>query len=52
MPMGTVAHGRLDVASDADINKVKADLHRFCPVAKVVRNSGTELAEIWNITRP
>ena len=37
-------------ASAADMEKVKADLHRFCPVSKVVRNSGTELEEVWNVT--
>jgi organic hydroperoxide reductase OsmC/OhrA len=39
-------------ASEADLEKVKADLHRFCPISKVVRNSGTELEEVWNVTRP
>jgi uncharacterized OsmC-like protein len=38
-------------ASEADVEKVKADLHRFCPIAKVVRNSGTRIEEIWNVTR-
>jgi organic hydroperoxide reductase OsmC/OhrA len=36
----------------SDLEKVKADLHRFCPISKVVRNSGTELEEVWNVTRP
>jgi len=31
---------------------VNADLHRFCPISKVVRNSGMELEEVWNVTRP
>jgi putative redox protein len=39
-------------ASEADLEKVKADLHRFCPISKVVRNSGTELEEVWKVTRP
>jgi putative redox protein len=39
-------------ASEADIEKVKSDLPRFCPVSKVIRNSGTELEEVWNVTRP
>jgi organic hydroperoxide reductase OsmC/OhrA len=39
-------------ASEADMQKVKADLHRFCPVSKVIRNAGTELEEVWNVTRP
>jgi putative redox protein len=38
-------------ASEADVEKVKADLHRFCPIAKVVRNSGTRIEEIWNVIR-
>ena len=32
--------------------KVKADLHRFCPISKVVCNSGTEVEEVWKVTRP
>ncbi len=39
-------------ASVADVEMVKADLHRFCPIAKVVRNSGTQIEEVWNVTRP
>jgi uncharacterized OsmC-like protein len=38
-------------ASESEMEKVKADLHRFCPVSKVVRNSGTQLEEVWNVTR-
>lgn len=38
-------------ASEGSIEKVKADLHRFCPVAKVIRNSGTQIEEVWNVTR-
>jgi uncharacterized OsmC-like protein len=38
-------------ASEAELEKVKADLHRFCPVSKVIRNAGTELEEVWNVTR-
>jgi putative redox protein len=38
-------------ASEADVEKVKTDLHRFCPIAKVVRNSGTQIEEIWNVAR-
>jgi putative redox protein len=39
-------------ASEADIEKIKVDLHRFCPISKVVRNSGTDVEEVWNVTRP
>lgn len=38
-------------ASDEDIEKVKADLNRFCPVAKVLRNAGTEIEEVWIVSR-
>jgi putative redox protein len=38
-------------ASEADVDKVKADLPRFCPISKVIRNSGTKLEEVWNVTR-
>lgn len=48
---------RLDIhvttaASEAALETVKADLHRFCPVSKVIRNSGTEIEEVWRVTRP
>jgi putative redox protein len=39
-------------ASDDDMEKIKADLHRYCPVARVFRNSGTPIEEQWNVTRP
>jgi uncharacterized OsmC-like protein len=39
-------------ADEAQIEKVKVDLPRFCPVSKVIRHSGTDLEEIWTITRP
>jgi uncharacterized OsmC-like protein len=44
----------INITTDADqerIENVKADLHRFCPLAKVVRNSGTEIEEVWNVSR-
>jgi len=39
--------------SDADasaLEKVKTDLGKYCPIAKVIRQSGTEIEEIWNIS--
>ena len=39
-------------ASEADLDKVKADLRRFCPVSKMFRNAGTEIEEVWNVKRP
>ena len=38
-------------ASETDLDKVKGDLRRFCPLAKVIRRSGTELEEEWRVTR-
>ncbi len=38
-------------ASDEDLEKVKDDLRRYCPVAKVIRNSGTVLEEVWEVSR-
>ena len=38
-------------APEAEVEKVKTDLHRFCPVSKVIRNSGTQIEEVWNVTR-
>ena len=38
-------------ATEAEVEKVKTDLHRFCPVSKVIRNSGTQIEEVWNVTR-
>ncbi len=39
-------------ASEADLEKVKADLPRFCAVAKVFRQSGTNVTDSWTIKRP
>lgn len=42
----------IDLVTDAGpeaVEKVKADLRRFCPLSKVMRACGTELKEIWNV---
>jgi putative redox protein len=39
-------------ASEAEIEKVKTDLNRYCPISKVIRNAGTEIEETWNVQRP
>ncbi|MCG8545646.1 MAG: OsmC family protein [Alphaproteobacteria bacterium] len=39
-------------ADDAAIEKVKTDLHRFCPISKVIREAGTTIVETWTVTRP
>lgn len=38
-------------APEDRVARVKADLGRFCPVSKVIRQSGTRLEEVWNVTR-
>ena len=38
-------------ATELQVERVKADLRKFFPVSKVIRQSGTKLEEIWNITR-
>lgn len=45
----------IKVTTDADcaaLERVKLDLRRFCPVAKVFRSAGAEIDELWQITRP
>ena len=37
-------------ASDAEMAKVKAELPMYCPVSKVIRESGTVIEEVWNVT--
>lgn len=39
-------------ADDAAIETIKTDLGKYCPVAKVLREAGTDITEIWNVTRP
>ncbi len=39
-------------AEDAKIDRLKADLAKFCPVSKVIRGAGTKLTEVWNISCP
>jgi uncharacterized OsmC-like protein len=43
--------GKADV-DEATLEKVKTDLGKFCPIAKVIRGSGTVIEEIWNISKP
>lgn len=38
-------------ASDRDIEEIRTDLAKFCPVAKVLRAAGTDLVETWNVER-
>ena len=44
---------RLTTAADfAAIEAAKNDLAKFCPVAKVIRGSGTQVVEEWHLSRP
>lgn len=38
-------------ASDADMEKVKTELPMYCPVSKVIREAGTVVEEVWNVTK-
>src|SRR2546429_1237955 len=43
-------HIDLETGADAAaVEKVKRDLQRFCPLSKVLRASGTEVKEEWNV---
>jgi len=37
-------------ATPAQMEVIKTDLARFCPIAKVLRASGTEIAETWTVS--
>ena len=37
-------------ATEAQMDQLRTELTMFCPIAKLVRASGTELTEIWNVT--
>lgn len=39
-------------ADDAKMALVKRELGMFCAVSKVIRASGTEIEEVWTVTRP
>ena len=45
----------IDVTTDADdsaMELVKADLPRYCPVSKVMRQAGSTVTDVWTIKRP
>ena len=37
--------------SDDQIAQLQSDLKKFCPLSMLIRESGTELNEIWNVTK-
>jgi len=39
-------------APDTAIEAAKTDLRRFCAVSKAIRAGGTDLQEVWTVTRP
>ena len=44
----------VEVETDADaasVERVKRELAMFCPLAKVLRGSGTELREVWSVRK-
>ncbi|MEM7021111.1 MAG: OsmC family protein [Pseudomonadota bacterium] len=45
----------IDITTDADdakIDTVKRQLAMFCPVSKVIRQSGSTVDEVWTVHRP
>ncbi len=44
----------IDVATSADaaqMDQLRRELAMYCPLAKVIRASGTVLTEVWNVTQ-
>lgn len=39
-------------APDDQIEQLKDDLRKFCPISNVIRQSGTDLTETWTVNRP
>ena len=42
----------IDIATDAtaeQMEKIKTDLRKYCPIAKVVRGNGATITENWNV---
>ncbi|MCZ6604487.1 MAG: OsmC family protein [Alphaproteobacteria bacterium] len=39
-------------ATDEEMETIKADLRRFCAVATTFRAAGTEIEEVWTVSRP
>ena len=39
-------------ADDAQIAQLQQELAMYCPIAKLIRMSGTDLKEVWTVTRP
>lgn len=50
-PIIRLAIGFATDADEARVVRLKADLGRFCPVSKILRQSGTKVEEVWTVTR-
>jgi len=51
VPFQTIAL-TIDIATDAteaQMDVIKTDLGRFCPIAKALRAAGTQIEETWNV---
>ncbi len=51
-PKITLTISGISDVDPATLEKVKTDLGRFCPIAKVIRAAGTDIEEIWDISKP
>lgn len=46
---------RIEVTTDGGelaIETLKSDLRKYCPISKILRQSGTDLTEIWTLHTP
>ena len=39
-------------ADDAAVNILKTDLPKYCPIAKVFSQAGSNVISKWNVSRP
>ena len=51
-PSVTLHIDLVTAADAAAVEKVKRELHMFCPVSKVFSGCGTEVKEVWNVRAP
>ena len=49
-PEVTLTINARSAASPAQIEEIKRDLAKFCPISVVMRAAGTKINEVWNIT--
>jgi len=39
-------------ATDDQLDEIKAGLSKWCPIAMTFKNAGTEVKEVWNVSKP